>query len=125
MFKKELICIICPRGCRLTVTKVDNDYIVSGNFCKRGIEYGIKEVVNPVRKVTSTVRINNSIYPRLPVVTDKEISKDDIFKVMEELNKVTVQAPVKYGDIIINHVLGTDVNIIASRSMEQNSLSIY
>ncbi|ERJ11629.1 DUF1667 domain-containing protein [Haloplasma contractile] len=119
MFKKELTCIVCPRGCKLTVTKENeqDDLAVSGNFCKRGINYGINEILNPTRQVTSTVRINGAVYKRLPVITDKEIVKGDIFKVMEELNKVTVEAPVKYGDIVIKNILNSDVNIIASRSM--------
>ncbi len=118
MFKKEMTCIVCPRGCILTVTKKDGDYQVEGNLCKRGINYGIKEVINPVRQVTSTVKIEDSIHPRLPVVTDKEISKDLIFEVMDEINKVTLKAPIHYRDIIIKNICGTDVNIIASRSMD-------
>lgn len=118
MESKELTCIVCPRGCKLTVKQIEDEFQVSGNFCKRGIDYGIKEVVNPVRKVTSTVRISGAKYKRLPVITDQEISKGEMFRVMEELNKVTIEAPIKYGDIIIKNILDTDVNIIASRSME-------
>lgn len=118
MFKKEITCIVCPKGCKLTVTKENEDYQVSGNFCKRGVKYGITEVVNPVRQVTSTICIKDSLHPRLPVITDKEISKDLIFKAMAEINKVSVKAPVQYGDVIIKNILNTDVNIIASRSMD-------
>lgn len=119
MFKKDMICIVCPRGCNLTVTKNDQDeFQVSGNFCKRGVKYGISEVVNPVRQVTSTVKIEGAAHPRLPVITDHEIPKDLIFKVMNEINQVEIQAPIKCGDIIIKGILNTDVNIIASRSMD-------
>ena len=38
---KELICIVCPRGCHLSVD-IDNDYKVTGNLCPRGAEYGVK-----------------------------------------------------------------------------------
>lgn len=114
---KNLICIVCPRGCRLTVTKENDEYQVTGNLCKRGITYGINEVVAPKRKVTSTVKINGAIYERLPVITDKEIPKELIFKVMEEITKATVTAPISYGDIIIFNVLNTGVNVVASRSM--------
>lgn len=119
MIEKKLICIVCPKGCQLTVSKNDNDdYEVSGNFCKRGIMYGINEVINPVRRVTSTVKIENAILPRLPVITDKDVSKDIIFDVMKEINKVSVIAPIRYKDVIIKNILNTDVNIIASRSMD-------
>ncbi|QVK18471.1 DUF1667 domain-containing protein [Mycoplasmatota bacterium] len=119
MFKKEMICIVCPRGCKLTVTKENEEYQVNGNFCKRGIKYGISEIVNPVRQVTSTVKIDGATHRRLPVITDREIPKDLIFKVMNEINQVSIQAPVKCGEIIIKNVLNTDANIIASRSMEE------
>lgn len=36
---KELICIVCPRGCHLKVDEA-NDYAVTGNSCPRGAEYG-------------------------------------------------------------------------------------
>jgi CxxC motif-containing protein len=53
--KKEFVCINCPRGCMLTV---DTETLeVKGNSCPRGEAYGKAEVTNPVRTVTSTVKI--------------------------------------------------------------------
>jgi CxxC motif-containing protein len=104
------------------VNKEAEDFKVTGNLCKRGITYGIHEVVNPLRKVTSTVRIKDALYPRLPVITDQEVSKEIILNVMDEINKVSIKAPIKYADIIIKDVLNTDVNVIASRSMERLTL---
>jgi CxxC motif-containing protein len=103
-------------GCHLEVD-VENDYKVTGNQCKRGIDYAKKELTNPTRTITSTVRITGGIYNRLPVKTDKEIDKILIFDVMELLNEIIVTSPIKMGDIILKNVLGTDVNIVASRSM--------
>lgn len=114
--KKELICIVCPMGCHLEVD-IDNDYAVTGNQCKRGIDYGKKELTNPTRTITSTVRITGGIYNRLPVKTDKEISKKLIIKVMELLDGIVVESPVKVGTILLEDILDTDVNIVASRSM--------
>ena len=51
---KELICIICPRGCHLSVD--EETLAVSGNTCPRGAEYGRSEVSNPVRTVTGSVK---------------------------------------------------------------------
>ena len=114
--KKELICIVCPMGCHLEVD-IDNDYSVTGNQCKRGIIYGKKELTNPTRTVTSTVKISDGLHDRLPVKTDKEIDKKLIFKVLEELENISVTAPIKVGSIIIKNILDTEVNIVASRSM--------
>lgn len=112
----DLICIVCPRGCRL---KVDDNLNVSGNFCKRGEVYGKSEVTNPVRTITSTVKINSNKIKRLPVMTDRPIPKDKIFDVMKEINKVIVETPVKTKDIVINDVLSLGVNIVATRTIEE------
>lgn len=114
--KRKLICIVCPMGCHLDVD-VDNDYAVTGNQCKRGIAYAKKELTNPTRTITSTIRIAGGIYNRLPVKTDKEISKKQVFKVMELLDNIIVVSPVKVGTVILSNILDTDVNIVASRSM--------
>lgn len=112
---KELICITCPRGCHLTVDEVAKK--VSGNSCPRGEAYGLQEVLDPKRVITSTVVILGSDLKRLPVRTDKPISKKLMFDVMKELDKIQVKSPVKCGDVIIKNILGTDVNIISSRDL--------
>ena len=113
---KELICIVCPMGCHLEVD-LENDYQVTGNQCKRGIDYAKKELTNPTRTITSTVKIEGGIYNRIPVKTDKEISKKMIFDVMKLLDSITLQSPVKVGEVVLENVLGTGVNIVTSRSM--------
>lgn len=119
----EKICIVCPRGCRLTIKKDDSNqmgYSVEGNTCKRGEDYGIKEVTNPTRVLTSTVVLKNSSLKRLPVVTKGDIPKGKMFEAMKEINKVVVNAPVKEGDVIIENLLNTGVNLIAARSVNVN-----
>ena len=61
MEKRELTCIGCPLGCSITVT-LENGEIrdVTGYTCKRGHDYARKEVTNPTRIVTSTVRLTGS-----------------------------------------------------------------
>lgn len=113
---KELICISCPMGCHLAVD-VENK-IVTGNTCKRGEVYGINEVTNPVRVITSTVKVENGELPVLPVKTEKPVPKNLNFKVMEKLKEVQVKAPVNIGDVIIENVLNTGINIIATRNIK-------
>lgn len=115
-----MICIVCPMGCRLTLQEDINEergYKISGNQCHRGVEYGIMEQVNPTRALTSTVRIKNASLSRLPVRTDHPIPKAKLFECMRILDHIEVQAPIQMGDIVVENVLNTDVNIIASRSM--------
>ena len=114
--KTQLICIACPIGCHLEID-TDNDYAVTGNQCKRGAIYGKKELTNPTRIITSTVIIKNAIHNRLPVKTDGEIPKNMIFDVMKQLNNISVSSPVKMGQVIIENVCETGINIVASRSL--------
>lgn len=113
--EKELICICCPNGCHLKVEAEANK--VTGNTCPRGIEYGINEVTHPVRVITSTVKVKNGQLPVVPVKTKEPIPKDLNFKCMEEINKATITAPVKIGDVVIENVLGTGIDIIATRNL--------
>ncbi|WP_315068524.1 DUF1667 domain-containing protein [uncultured Clostridium sp.] len=113
--ERELICISCPKGCHL---KVDEESLtVTGNSCPKGAEYGVNEVTNPVRIVTSTVKVTGGEAPVVPVKTEKAIPKGLIMECMEEINKVTIKAPVKIGDIIIKDILETGVNIIATKNV--------
>ncbi len=111
----ETICILCPKGCRL---RVNMNNQVSGHFCSRGEVYALKEISHPERIVPSTIRIKGSRIKRLPVKTDRAIPKEMIFKIMEVLNGIEVEAPINLGDIIIFNVLDTGVNIVATRSVE-------
>lgn len=116
---KQLICINCPKGCIIDVNYDTNKIIdIQGNSCPQGAKYVESEIFHPTRMLTSTVRINNGIHNMLSVQTDKPIPKDMIFPIMKELKKVKVDAPIHINDIIIENVLNTGVNIIATRSME-------
>ncbi len=112
---RELICISCPRGCHL---KVDEKTLeVTGNSCPRGKIYGISEVTNPVRVVTSTVKIIGGESPRVSVKTDKPIAKGKIFDAMKLLNDVELKSPVNIGDVVLANILDTDVNIVVTKKM--------
>lgn len=100
---KNLTCIECPNGCQLEVTVEDGKVIsVTGNKCKRGEVYGTNEVLEPRRVVTSTVRLTDGRV--LPVKTSGAVLKENIFKVMEIINKTVVSAPIKIGDVIVKDV---------------------
>lgn len=120
MEKKEMICIVCPVGCHLEIFMDSNSetgYTVKGAKCDKGKAYGVKELSNPTRLITSTVKIKGANLPRLPVRTDKEVPKDKIFECMSIIDEIELEGPVKMGQIIVENILGTESNIIASRSM--------
>lgn len=112
----NLICITCPKGCHLTVDE-ENDYAVTGNACPRGAEYARSELLHPVRMITSTVRVQGAAIPRLPVKTDKPLPKEKMFDCMQLINTLDVQAPVKVGQVLAANILGTDVNIVATKTL--------
>lgn len=113
---KEVICICCPKGCRLHVDD-QHDYAVTGNSCSRGAEYGKNELLHPVRTVTATVALKSSALPRLPVKTDGPVPKGLMMDVIGEFQKTAVSCPVHMGDVIISHVCGTDANVVATRTV--------
>ncbi len=117
--KKEMICITCPIGCHLNVewNEQTDEMIVSGNKCKRGEVYAANELKDPKRMITSLVKITGGIHPVLPVITSGAIPKPLIFDVMNELKEVEVKSPIKMGEVIIENILNTGVDVLASRSM--------
>lgn len=111
----QIICIGCPKGCHLTVDEATLD--VKGASCERGIAYGQNELTHPVRVVTSTVKIEGAALCRVPVKTKTAVPKDKIFAVMRALDNVTLQAPVKIGDVALADVCNTGVDIVVTRDL--------
>ena len=114
---RNITCIICPKGCDISVEMIDEVYKITGNKCIRGKEYALNEMVNPKRSLCSTVKTIYKEFPRLPVKTDKEIDIINIFPVMKEINKVEINHPVHSGEIVVLNILNTGVNIIATSDM--------
>lgn len=111
---RELVCIVCPRGCHM---KVDGDLNVTGNFCPRGESYAKAELTHPTRVVTSTVRLVGGTYPRCPVKTSAPVPKERIPELMETLNAVEAAAPVHIGQVLVPDILGTDADLVATREI--------
>ena len=109
--KKDMICIICPRGCAMTVKGEPGNLTVTGNTCPKGEEYAINECINPVRTVTSTVRVANRKDTMVSVKTAAPVPKGKMMDVMALLRKTEVNAPVAIGDVVLTDVFGTEVII--------------
>lgn len=121
MEKRELTCIDCPLGCSITVT-LENGEIkdVAGYTCKRGHDYARKEVTNPTRIVTSTVRLTGSATGAgvVSCKTAQDIPKGKIFEIVAALRQVTAHAPVKIGDVLLTNAAGTGVDIVATKNVQ-------
>ena len=115
MEQKELICIGCPMGCMMTANvNADGEITISGNTCIRGEIYGKKELTNPTRIVTSTVKVKNGTQPVVSVKTKTDIPKDKIFACMDAIKQVCTEAPVHIGDVVIENVADTGVDVVAT-----------
>ena len=116
---EKVICVTCPKGCTLEVTK-DGETVVSIlNGCKRGHEYAKQELTDPRRMVASSVRISGGIHPLLPVYTSAPFPKPRIPELLKVLREVEISAPVSLEQPILENVLGTGINVLASRAMKK------
>jgi thioredoxin reductase/CxxC motif-containing protein len=113
---QEIICLVCPIACRIRVFIDGKGEIteIKGYKCKKGIEYAEKEIQNPERVLTATVRTNDPKQPLLSVRTSKEIPKKLLFEVMAELSKIIVVHPVKVGQTIKQDLLGQQIDIVST-----------
>ncbi len=113
--ENEFICIVCPKGCRI---KVDNEGNISGYTCLRGLNYVQEELTCPKRMLTSTVKVSNRKDTYVSVKTSSSIPKDLLLKVMEELKKASVEAPVKMHQVLLKNIFDTNVDIIATKEIK-------
>ena len=103
-------CIMCPLGCQLTIEEKDDEIIVSGNTCIRGETYGKTEIKNPVRTLSSLVRVGDRV---VPVKTTGTIPKAKIDDVLHEISKIKLASMPEFGTIIIKNVLDLGVDVIS------------
>ena len=116
--KKEIICTVCPRGCRVMVEgEGENISSVEGYSCKRGLEYASSEFAHPVRILTTTVKVSGVENDLLPVRSDKPLPKEKLFDCMAVIRSLSVQRPVKQYDILVSDICGTGTNILATKDM--------
>lgn len=113
----DMICIGCPIGCSLQVKVTEQEILVSGNSCKKGVDFATNEVKNPKRSLTTTVRTVFQEMPLLPVRTDGELPKEKISQAMKLLNKVVITQRVNCGDILVEDILNSGCNVIATSSI--------
>jgi len=115
---RNLVCIVCPVGCSLKVDINDGKVTgVTGNSCKRGAEYAKTECTNPIRVLTTTVRVSDGNITMLPVKSEKALPKGLLMDCMKVINQCSLKAPVRIGDVVLENILETGVNIIAASNV--------
>ena len=112
--KTEIVCIVCPNGCRIQCEETPQGVICAGQKCKRGEAYAAAEMTRPMRTLTTSVK---TAFPDSPVVsvrTDGEIEKSMLREVSQALGAVRVDRRIKIGDIVAENICGTGVNIVCT-----------
>ena len=113
---REMVCIACPIGCRLTVTP-GTQTIVTGNRCPKGDAYGKEEVLSPRRVVTAVVRTDSARYPYISVRTDKPLPRGLITALLEELETKLVHLPAARGAALVRDFEGSGVDVVLTRTL--------
>ena len=118
--KREFVCIVCPVGCHLTVDFDERGEVtVSGNKCPRGETYAREEVLAPKRTVPATARVNGAVHRRVPVKTDGPLPVEHIDELLDRVYDLSLDPPVRLGDILIENVRETGINLVATRTVEE------
>lgn len=107
----KTICIMCPIGCELEITRKGENVEVLGNLCPRGKQYGIDEATYPKRIVTSIVKCSKDLYCSVKTTCPVEKSK-----IEEVLHEIAMIPPKKYkfGEILIKNVAETGADIVVT-----------
>lgn len=112
--EKDIVCIVCPKGCRIHCTQAVDGIHCSGQSCKRGEAYATAELTHPMRSLTTSVKTAFMDSPVVSVRTDGEIEKSKLLEVTHALSGITVDHRVKIGDVVAKNICGTGVNIICT-----------
>jgi len=113
--KREITCIVCPRGCRMVADIQGETVTVTGHSCSRGEQHAVAEILHPVRSLTSIVRVSNRRDTMVSVKSANPVPKEEMFAIMERIHAAAVEAPIQIGDVILDNVCGT--KIIATKQI--------
>jgi CxxC motif-containing protein len=115
---KTFTCILCPNGCEIDSEFEGREVLsVSGYGCEKGRDYVEQELKSPRRTVASLVRVRNGEQELVSVRLDKPVPKERIADVMEEIRRVTLDAPVQIGQVAIPNVLGLGSDVIVTKNI--------
>lgn len=113
---QQILCIVCPMGCNMEAEPKGDSYTVRGNGCKRGVQYAIEELTAPKRMVTCLLKVEGAEQP-LSVKTQSGVPKEMIFDCVREIKRLKLTSPVEIGTVLIENILGTGDNIIATKTV--------
>lgn len=114
----RLTCVLCPVGCELEVRKDPGGELrVNGNQCDKGIPFAVEEILYPKRNLATSVPVKGTATKLVSVRLSGPVPRDMIFSILAEISMLRPKAPVRRGQVLIRDVLGTGVDVIATRTV--------
>ena len=119
-------CTTCPSECLLTV-EVERDAgghvaavrSVTDNSCPRGDKFAHQELTCPMRVLTTTVAVSSGDEALLPVRTSDAIPLELHAQAMALIRGLVINAPIRMGDVVLENLLDTNINLVASMDIDQ------
>lgn len=119
-------CTTCPSECLLTV-EVERDAdgavvevrSVTGNSCPRGDKFAHQELICPMRVLTTTIAVSGGDEALLPVRTAEAIPLALHAQAMNFIRGLVVNAPIRIGDVVLEDLLGTSIDLVASMDTDR------
>jgi CxxC motif-containing protein len=114
----RLTCVLCPAGCELEVARdASGGFVVQGNQCEKGIPFAEEEVLHPRRNLATSVPVKGTVTKMVSVRLSRTVPREMLFPILAEIAKLRPEAPVRRGQVLIAGVLGTGVDVIATRTV--------
>ena len=114
----RLTCVLCPVGCELEAARnAAGELDITGNQCDQGVPFAVEEILRPKRNLATSVPIKDTTAKMVSVRLSAAVPRDLIFPILAEIAKLRPQAPVRRGQVLIANVLGTGVDVIATRTL--------
>ena len=114
----RLTCILCPVGCELEVRRTERGLDVRGNQCDKGIEFATEEVLFPKRNLATSVPVKGSATLMVSVRLSDRVPRGIIFPILAEISRLRPERPIRRGQVLIENILGTGVDVIATRTVK-------
>lgn len=119
-------CTTCPSECLLTV-EVERDAdgavvevrSVTGNSCPRGDKFAHQELICPMRVLTTTIAVSGGDEALPPVRTAEAIPLALHAQAMNFIRGLVVNAPIRIGDVVLEDLLGTSIDLVASMDIDR------
>ncbi|MEW5827130.1 MAG: DUF1667 domain-containing protein [Candidatus Bipolaricaulota bacterium] len=121
MTTRRLTCILCPNGCEIDVcyegVVSEDSLAVEGNLCPRGLAYALEELSRPQRTLTTSILVVGGTERLASVRTRRAIPRERLAAAREALRGLAVQAPIQAGEVVLEDVAGTGVEVFVTRGV--------